>query len=101
MQALLFGVDPADARVFSAAVLLSLLMALAGSIAPRLARRARRSDYRDPGGVRLKPSHGITETQKHGRHLCKDLLSKILKGFRVSVLPCFRVCLFRYLCDFT
>ena len=34
MQALLFGVDPADARVFSAAVLLSLLMALAGSLAP-------------------------------------------------------------------
>ncbi|HUQ87876.1 MAG TPA: FtsX-like permease family protein, partial [Vicinamibacterales bacterium] len=34
MQALLFGVDPADPRVFSAAVALSLLMALAGSLAP-------------------------------------------------------------------
>jgi len=34
MQALLFGVDPADVRVFSAAVILSFLMALAGSLAP-------------------------------------------------------------------
>jgi predicted permease len=34
MQALLFGVDPADVRVFAAAVILSLLMALAGSLAP-------------------------------------------------------------------
>lgn len=34
MQALLFGVDPANARVFSAAVLLAFLMALAGSLAP-------------------------------------------------------------------
>ncbi len=34
MQALLFGVDPADVAVFAAAIGLSLLMALAGSIAP-------------------------------------------------------------------
>ena len=34
MQALLFGIDPADARVFAAAVLLSVLMTLAGSLAP-------------------------------------------------------------------
>jgi ABC-type lipoprotein release transport system permease subunit len=34
MQALLFGVDPADVRVFAAAVTLSFLMALAGSLAP-------------------------------------------------------------------
>jgi predicted permease len=34
MQALLFGVDPADIAVFSAAIGLSLLMALAGSIIP-------------------------------------------------------------------
>ena len=34
MQALLFGVNPADLTVFLAAVGLSLLMALAGSIAP-------------------------------------------------------------------
>ena len=34
MQALLFGVDPADVTVFSAAIGLSLLMALAGSLIP-------------------------------------------------------------------
>jgi ABC-type antimicrobial peptide transport system permease subunit len=34
MQALLFGVNPADVPLFSAAVGLSLLMALAGSLAP-------------------------------------------------------------------
>ena len=34
MQALLFGVDPADVAVFSAAIGLSLLMALAGSLIP-------------------------------------------------------------------
>ena len=34
MQALLFGVDPADLVVFAAAIGLSLLMALAGSIIP-------------------------------------------------------------------
>jgi predicted permease len=34
MQAILFGVDPGDVRVFSAAVILSFLMALAGSLAP-------------------------------------------------------------------
>ena len=34
MQAILFGVDPGDGRVFAAAVMLSFLMALAGSLAP-------------------------------------------------------------------
>ena len=34
MQAILFGVNPADAGVFAAAVTLSLVMALAGSLAP-------------------------------------------------------------------
>jgi predicted permease len=34
MQAILFGVNPGDPRVFSAAVILSFLMALAGSLAP-------------------------------------------------------------------
>jgi predicted permease len=34
MQTLLFGVNPADSNVFAAAIGLSLLMALAGSIAP-------------------------------------------------------------------
>jgi predicted permease len=36
MQALLFGVDPADTAVFSAAIGLSLLMTLAGSLLPAL-----------------------------------------------------------------
>lgn len=34
MQALLFGIDPADASVFSVAIGLSLLMAIAGSLLP-------------------------------------------------------------------
>ena len=34
MQALLAGVDPADAMVFSAAIGVSLLMTLAGSVLP-------------------------------------------------------------------
>ena len=42
MQALLFGIDPADVFTFATAVVISLLMALAGSILP--ARRALRVD---------------------------------------------------------
>jgi predicted permease len=36
MQALLFGVDPGDAQVFAAAVALSFLMVIAGSLIPAL-----------------------------------------------------------------
>lgn len=36
MQALLYGVNPADAQVFGAAVIISFLMVIAGSLLPAL-----------------------------------------------------------------
>ena len=52
IESLLFGVSPADAATFAAAVTLSLAMAVAGESLAGDARRAREPARGDPGGVR-------------------------------------------------